>query len=185
MIVITLNLNFPPRGVCIPVSGALTVASIAQPSPQQFFCICVDSLLPPAAELLCLNSPAALRWHFCVVSFPRNRVKPGKLSLKRGGKDGSCTASAAESGLLLSSPPCAVCRPLSNQPCSCTNKGGFSSFLLQDWKICSFCSRENFTPVKFPIFLSRLCSVLGRDWRNLRWPRREKSRDLCLHCLNS
>lgn len=88
--------------------------------------------LPPAAELLCFKNPAALCWHLYVVSIPSDRDEPGKFYPKRGGKEGS-----------LHSICCRVCPstcsvwPSPRQPCSCTNKGGVSSFLLQDWKICS------------------------------------------------
>lgn len=176
------NTQRPLCCVCIPVSEALTFVSGAQSSPQQAFCLCVDSLLQAAAELLCLNNPAASCWYFHVVSFPSSGVEPGKLYLKRGGKEGS-----------LHSICCRVCPstctvwPSPCQPWSCLAliKEGFPPFYRKTEKYVLSSSGENVTPLKFPAFLCCLYSVLGGDWGNLRWPRRENSRDLCLNCLNS
>lgn len=127
----------------------------------------------PTCCWITLNNPAVSCWHFYVVSFPSNKMEPGKLYLKRGGKEVS-----------IHSICCRVCPstysvwPSPSKPCSCAN------FYCEAEKYVLSSSRENVT-LKFPAFLSRLCSVLGRDGGNLRWPRRENSRDLCLNCLNS
>lgn len=123
MTVCALEASNTQRGVYIPISGALTLVSRAQPSPQQAFGLCVDSLFPPAAELLCLNNPAASCWHFCVVSFPSDRLEPGKLNLKRREKKGSL-----HSICFRVCPSTCIVWPLPSQPCSCTNKGVFLIF---------------------------------------------------------
>lgn len=95
-------------------------------------------------------------------------------------KRAPCTASAAESV-----PPHAACGPYPASLEVALTKKGFPRFYCKTEKYFFSSSDENVTPLKFPAFLSHLYSVLGRDWGNLRWPRRENSRMLSLSCLNS
>lgn len=167
------------RGVCIPISGVLTLVSRAQPSPQKAFCLCVDSLFPPAAELLWttqLHRADTFMWFL----FPVIEWSPVNYIWKGEEKRVPCTASAAEPV-----PPHAVCGPHPASLAVALTKEGFPHFYCKTEKYVLSSSGENVTPLKFPALLSLLCSVLGRDCGNLRWPRRENSRDLCLNCLNS
>lgn len=167
------------RGVCIPLSEVLTLDSRAQPSPQQAFCLCVDSLFPPSAELL-WTTPLCHADTFMWFLFPVIEWSQVNYIWKGEEKRAPCTASAAESV-----PPRVACGSHPASLAVVQTKEGFPRFYCKTEKYIPSSSGENVTPLKFPAFLSRLCSVLGRDWGNMRWPWRENSRDLCLNCLNS
>lgn len=146
------------RGVCIPIFGALTLSSRAQPSPQQAFCLCVGSLFHLLLDYFVsktqLHCADICMWFlFPVIEMSQvNYIKNGVE------KRVLCRASAAEAAS-----PHAVCGPHSGSLAAALTKEGFPHFYCKTEKHVLSNSGENVTPLKFPAFLSCLNSAPGRN----------------------